>query len=99
VTTRRHVERGLRLDTSQQHHAQPVLYGGHDPGVYSCSYRAQLLWLLGYPDKAEQWNEAELAQELTHPFTLGQVLGKQPDCIGSSAISIRRTSGSPPRCA
>jgi len=32
-----------------------------------------ILWLLGYPDQAEQWNEAALAlaQDLGHAFTLG----------------------------
>jgi predicted ATPase len=35
-----------------------------------------VLWLLGYPNQAEQWNEAALAlaQELRHPCTLGYTL-------------------------
>ena len=34
---------------------------------------AEILWLLGYPDQAEQWSAAALAlaEALTHPFTLG----------------------------
>jgi predicted ATPase len=72
-TARRHVEHGLALYTSQQHHGQTELYGGHDPGVCGRSSAAQVLWFLGYPDQARQWNEAALtlAQELAHPFTLG----------------------------
>jgi predicted ATPase len=34
------------------------------------------LWLLGYPEQAEQWNEAALAlaEDLRHPLTLGFAL-------------------------
>jgi predicted ATPase/DNA-binding winged helix-turn-helix (wHTH) protein len=75
-TAYRHVEHGLALYSLQQHHAQTALYGGHDPGVCGRSYASQLVWLLGYPDQAAQWNEAALtlAQELAHPFTLGHTL-------------------------
>ncbi|MGH8072408.1 MAG: AAA family ATPase [Candidatus Entotheonellia bacterium] len=74
ATARRHVECGLALYAPQQHHAQTERYGGHDPGVCGRSYMAQILWLLGYPDQAKQWSDAALAlaQELGHPFTLGQ---------------------------
>jgi predicted ATPase len=76
ATAYQHVEHGLRLYTPRQHHAQTERYGGHDPGVCGRSHGARLLWLLGYPDQAEQWNEAALAlaQELGHPFTLGHTL-------------------------
>ena len=76
VTAYQHVEAGLALYTPVQHHAQTELYGGHDPGVCGRSYGAKILWLLGYPDQAEQWNEAAvaLAQELDHPSTLGHAL-------------------------
>ncbi|MGH8066600.1 MAG: ATP-binding protein [Candidatus Entotheonellia bacterium] len=76
ATAYQHIEHGLALYTSQQHHAQTEIYGGHDPGVCGRMHGARLLWLLGYPDQAEQWNEAALAlaQELGHPFTLGYAL-------------------------
>jgi predicted ATPase len=76
ATAYQHVEHGLALYTPEQHHAQTERYGGHDPGVCGRSFAAKLLWLLGYPDQAEQWNEAAvvLAQELGHPFTLGHTL-------------------------
>lgn len=76
ATARRHVEDGLALYTPVQHHVQTETYGGHDPGVCCRSYGAKILWLLGYPEQAEQWNEAALAlaHELGHPFTLGHAL-------------------------
>jgi predicted ATPase len=75
-TAKRHVEHGLALYSPPQHHAQTALYGGHDPGVCGRSYASQIVWLLGYPDQAAQWNEAALtlAQELAHPFTLGHTV-------------------------
>jgi predicted ATPase len=73
---KRHIEHGLALYSPQQHHAQTALYGGHDPGVCGRSYASQVMWLLGYPNQAAQWNEAALtlAQELAHPFTLGHTV-------------------------
>jgi DNA-binding winged helix-turn-helix (wHTH) protein/predicted ATPase len=75
-TARQHAEQGVMLYTPAQHHAQTEHYGGHDPGVCGRSYAAKSLWHLGYPDQAEQWNEAALAlaQALGHPFTLGHTL-------------------------
>jgi DNA-binding winged helix-turn-helix (wHTH) protein len=72
-TARRHIEQGLALYSPQQHRAQTALYGGHDPGVCGRSYASQIVWLLGYPEQAAQWNAAALtlAQGLAHPFTLG----------------------------
>jgi predicted ATPase len=76
ATARRHAAQGLALYTPAQHHAQTEHYGGHDPGVCGRTYAAKSLWHLGYPDQAEQWNEAAvaLAQALGHPFTLGHTL-------------------------
>ena len=76
ATAYQHIEHGLALYTPEQHHAQTERYGGHDPGVCGRSYAARILWLLGYPEQAEQWNEAALAlaQALGHPFTLGHTL-------------------------
>ena len=101
ATAYQHIEHGLALYTPEQHHAQTERYGGYDPGVYCRSIGAKILWLLGYPEQAEQWNEAALAlaQELGHPFTLGRAFleaavfhRRQHDFHG-------RTSGPPPRCA
>ena len=43
-----------------------------DLGVVSLSYRASILWLLGYPDQArEEIHRAlTLAKELSHPFSV-----------------------------
>ena len=75
-TAKRHIEHGLALYSRQQHHAQTALYGGHDPGVCGRSYASQIVWLLGYPEQAVQWNAAALilAQALAHPFMLGHTL-------------------------
>jgi predicted ATPase len=76
LTARRHTEQGLALYTTAQHHTQTEHYGGHDPRVCARTYAALSLWHLGYPEQAEQWNEAALAlaQALGHPFTLGHTL-------------------------
>jgi DNA-binding winged helix-turn-helix (wHTH) protein/tetratricopeptide (TPR) repeat protein len=76
AATRWHAEQGIALYTPVQHHAQTERYGGHDPGVCGRSYVAKSLWHLGYPEQAEQWNEAAitLARELGHRFTLGHTL-------------------------
>jgi predicted ATPase len=70
-----HLAQGIALYDPQQHRSS-LLYGGHDPGVCCQDYAAFTLWVLGYPDQArEQSDEAlRLAQELAHPFTLGNAL-------------------------
>jgi TOMM system kinase/cyclase fusion protein len=70
-----HLAQGIALYDPQQHRSS-LLYGGHDPRVCCQDYAAFTLWVLGYPDQArEQSYEAlRLAQELAHPFTLGNAL-------------------------
>jgi TOMM system kinase/cyclase fusion protein len=68
---RAHLEQGIAFYDPQQHRSHAFLYG-RDPGMDCYSYAACVLWLLGYPDQALQWdNEAlGLARELSHPSTL-----------------------------
>jgi predicted ATPase len=65
-------ERGLAYHDPQQHRALALVYGT-DPAVFSLSWLAWSLWLLGYPDQATQQNCAALtfAHALGHALTLG----------------------------
>ena len=74
---RAHSEHGIALYDSQRHHSLAFLYGGHDPGVCCRDFGALALWLLGYPDQAlkRSHDALTLAQELSHPLSLAEVLG------------------------
>ena len=73
---RTHLEHGSALYNSSQHHALAFSYGSCDPGVYCLSEATAVLWQLGYPDQARKRNHEALtlAQELSHPFSLGYAL-------------------------
>jgi predicted ATPase len=70
------LEQGIALYDVQHHHAQTVLYGGHDPGVCCLVHAAWVLWLLGYPAQARmRGQEAHaLARLLAHPFSVTHAL-------------------------
>src|SRR5262249_1331483 len=70
-----HVQQGLALYDPQQMHSHAVRYG-QDSGVTCRLFGGVSLWLLGYPDQAQQWSEAALtpAQGLSHAFTRAQAL-------------------------
>jgi predicted ATPase/DNA-binding winged helix-turn-helix (wHTH) protein len=76
VIAQEHIVQGLRLYTPQQHHAHALQYAVDDPGVCCLSTGAQIQWLLGYPDQAEQKSQVALAlaQELAHPYSLAHAL-------------------------
>jgi predicted ATPase len=63
------LEEGLARYDPVQHHALAVQYGD-DPGVFCLSYLTVVLWLLGYPDQAQQRSTAAvaLARRVQHPF-------------------------------
>ena len=75
AVSRPHLEQGTQIYTPQEHHALAFSYG-EDPGIGVRVFSAEVLWLLGYPDQAqEQATDAHrLAQELDHPFSLAQAL-------------------------
>jgi tetratricopeptide (TPR) repeat protein len=52
-----HLEQSLALYDAQRHHSLVLLYG-IEPGVFSLSYAALVLWHLGYPDQALQKSDA-----------------------------------------
>jgi class 3 adenylate cyclase/predicted ATPase len=70
------LEQGIALYDVQHHHAQSVLYSGHDPGVCCLVHAAWVLWLLGYPAQAlMRGQEAHaLARVLAHPFSVTHAL-------------------------
>jgi predicted ATPase len=76
TTAQTHIEHGLQLYTPQQHHAHAMQYAVDDPGVCSLCTGAQIQWLLGYSDQAEQRSQAALllAQDLGHPYSLAYAL-------------------------
>ena len=82
VPARTHLEGGIALYTPQQHRPHITRYGGADPGVGCLSYDALALWMQGYPDQALEKNREalELAQELSHPFTLAFALCFAANC-------------------
>ncbi len=66
-----HAEHGVALYDVEQHSAQALVYGGHDPGV-CCRYQmAANHWLLGHPDRALSGiqDSLRLADRLQHPLT------------------------------
>jgi predicted ATPase len=70
TAARDHLDQGWALYNPQQH-SLPDWSGAH-PGMQCLCYRAEALWLLGYPNQAmEQSHEAlALARELSHPYSL-----------------------------
>jgi predicted ATPase len=69
------IERSISLYDPIQHHSLAFRYG-LDPGSASSAYTAMTLWVLGFPDQAlrRSLEALTLAQERTHPFSLGYVL-------------------------
>jgi predicted ATPase/class 3 adenylate cyclase len=76
TSARTHLEQGIALYESQQHHVPTFLYE-HDAGVACHNVLVLTLWLLGYPDQAFTMSQRRrtLAQELMHPHTLAFALG------------------------
>ena len=76
VPTRLHAEQGTALYNAQHHHALASLYG-YDLGMACLSYAAQALWMLGYPEQAQQrcQDALSLARQLSHPFSVAFGLG------------------------
>ncbi|HEY7490775.1 MAG TPA: hypothetical protein VIH59_06665, partial [Candidatus Tectomicrobia bacterium] len=74
--THQHAAQGTALYDAQHHHVLASLYG-YDLGMACLSYAAQTLWMLGYPDQAQQrCQEAlALARQLSHPFSVAFGLG------------------------
>ena len=78
LLAREHVTQGLALYDPQQHRSEALLYG-YDPEIHGLSHRADILWMLGYPNQALEKSHAALtrAQALAHPFSLGDAFVNQ----------------------
>jgi predicted ATPase len=57
---------------AEDHHALTFTYGGHDPGACARDHNAHALWLLGYPERAQERSDVAigLVRELGHSGTL-----------------------------
>jgi predicted ATPase len=68
-----HLEQSLALYDAQRDHSHFFLYSILEPGVFSLSFAALVLWHLGYPDQALQKSMAAraLGQERSYPYSLG----------------------------
>lgn len=75
VSARTHLRQGLALYDPRRHRLHSFLYG-HDPAVSCLAYLSWTLWMFGYPEQAlKRAHELlTLAQELSHPFSLGYAL-------------------------
>ena len=75
VQARVHLEQGMALNVPPLEHAPAFLYG-HGAGVVCISWLALTLWLLGYPDQAQQRSHEALtrARQLAQPFDLAFAL-------------------------
>jgi predicted ATPase len=75
VPARVHLEQGMVLDVSSLKHPHAFLYG-NDAVVVCISWAALTLWLLGYPDQAQQRGHEALtrARQLAQPFSLAFAL-------------------------
>jgi class 3 adenylate cyclase/predicted ATPase len=76
LLAREHHERSVALYNPQHHRALASLYGGADPKVMILSVAALALWILGYPDQAQERSRETItwAQELSHPHSLAWAL-------------------------
>jgi predicted ATPase len=68
---RRHLEQSIALYDAPPHRPPTGLYG-QDTGTTCLSYAAWTLWMLGYPDQAQQrsTDAVTVAQDLRHPCSL-----------------------------
>lgn len=75
VSARAHFEQNISLYNPQKH--SPQVSGlVQDSKISSLSFISWILWLCGYPDQALKKNQEvlNLAQELSHPFSLAYAL-------------------------
>jgi class 3 adenylate cyclase/predicted ATPase len=76
ISAQRNFEQTIAIYNSQPKSSRILLPRREDPAVICCAHLAELLWILGYPDKAvEKMDVAfDLANELVHPFSMGFAL-------------------------
>ena len=69
-----HAEKGMTLYDQGRHEGHKLLF--QDPAVTVLSHQALALWLLGYPDQANEKSAKSivLARVVGHPFSLSVAL-------------------------
>jgi predicted ATPase len=72
----RELERGISLYYEKQFPALSCCYGESDAGVLCLVYASATLWLLGFPEQAQQRHEEalKLARGLANPYSLALTL-------------------------
>jgi len=67
-----HLEYAIPRYRKDRHHRLTFDFGGHDPGVCAFNLKIFAKWLQGAPSEARRlsFQSLELAESLTHPFTL-----------------------------
>jgi TOMM system kinase/cyclase fusion protein len=70
VAARGHLEQAIAIYDPAQHRGHAMMFG-QEPGMASRIYLAKTLWMLGYPDLAERYQQEALAiaEETCHPHT------------------------------
>jgi predicted ATPase len=94
VSALEHLEQGIALYDSREHHRLAYEYGD-DPGVVCSSYSALVHWMLGHPAKAlDRDREAlALARRISHPFSLALALNfsaRLHQCLREEATTRER---------
>ncbi len=86
TTAHEHFEQGAML-YNRNHHSLAISYGGTDPGIMCLSLGTWALWMLGYPDQAQEKSRAmiTLGQQLSHPHSLTWAL-----CFAAELHYFRR---------
>lgn len=71
-----HLEQVISFYDSEEHHHLAYRYGT-DPGIGSISWASWVLWLLGYPDQAQELSQRSLtlARQVSRPADLALALG------------------------
>lgn len=76
--TRTQAEHGIALHNVVEHRSHKFLYGGHDPGMCCRAVGGLSIYMLGFPDQAQQLarNGVILAETVNHPLSrvISQIL-------------------------
>ncbi|MCH7843035.1 MAG: AAA family ATPase [Chloroflexi bacterium] len=74
ASAREHLEQGISHYELSEHRTLALRYG-QEPTCTARAFYARNLWLLGFPDQAliQIQKALELAQEVSHPFTLAAI--------------------------
>jgi predicted ATPase/DNA-binding SARP family transcriptional activator len=70
LQAREHLELALEYYDPERHHSLTYLYG-QNPGVTCLNYLALALWILGYPDQAQEKCKGAIAlsEKASHPYS------------------------------